>query len=110
LAEVRHVGRYSSSDGKGRRLLGRNTLVIAQVAGALLLLVFATQAYRGASIVISRPAGFRTNHLLVASFNPALARYTPERTKEFYKLLLERTRNLTGVKSAALTHAPRYLK
>src|SRR5215471_5971205 len=90
-------------DGKGRRLLGRNTLVIAQVAGALLLLVFATQAYRGASIVISRPAGFRTNHLLVASFNPALARYTPERTKEFYKLLLERTRNLTGVKSAALT-------
>ena len=90
-------------EGKGRRLLGRNTLVIAQVAGALLLLVFATQAYRGASIVISRPAGFRTNHLLMASFNPALARYTPERTKEFYKLLLERMRNLTGVKSAALT-------
>jgi putative ABC transport system permease protein len=92
-----------ADDGKGRRLLGRNTLVIAQVAGALLLLVFATQAYRGASILISRPAGFRTNHLLMASFNPALARYTPERTKEFYKLLLERTRNLTGVKSAALT-------
>jgi len=92
-----------ADDGKRRRLLGRNTLVIAQVAGALLLLVFATQAYRGASIVMSRPAGFRTSHLLVASFNPTLARYTPERSKEFYKLLLERARNLTGVKSAALT-------
>jgi len=79
--------------------------VIAQVAGALLLLVFATQAYRGASIVMSRPAGFRTNHLLMASFNPTLARYTPDQTKGFYKLLLERERNLPNVKSAALTQA-----
>jgi len=94
-----------SDDGKRRRLLGRNTLVIAQVAGALLLLVFATQAYRGALIVMSRPAGFRTNHLLMASFDPTLARYTPERAKEFYKALMEKARNLTGVKSVALTQA-----
>jgi predicted permease len=94
-----------SDDGKRRRFLGRNTLVIAQVAGAFLLLVVATQAYRGASIVVSSPAGFRTNHLLMASFNPALARYTPDQAKGFYKLLLERIRNLTGVKSAALTQA-----
>jgi predicted permease len=94
-----------SDDGKRRRLLGRNTLVIAQVAGALVLLVFATQAYRGATIVMSMPAGFRTNHLLMASFNPTLARYTPDQTKGFYKLLLERERNLPNVKSAALTQA-----
>ena len=71
-----------ADDGKRRRLLGRNTLVVAQVAGALLLLVFATQAYRGASIAISRPAGFRTNHLLMASFDPTLARYTPDQAKQ----------------------------
>jgi predicted permease len=94
-----------SDDGKRRRLLGRNTLVIAQVAGALVLLVFATQAYRGASIVMSRPAGFRTNHLLMASFNPTLARYTPDQAKGFYKLLLERERNFPNVKSVALTQA-----
>jgi len=94
-----------SDDGKRRRFLGRNTLVIAQVAGAFLLLVVATQAYRGASILISAPAGFRTSHLLLASFNPTLARYTPERSKEFYKLLLEKARNLPGVKSAALAQA-----
>ena len=94
-----------SDDGKRRRLLGRNTLVIAQVAGALLLLVFATQAYRGASIAIARPAGFRTSHLLMASFDPSLAMYTPEQAKAFYKPLLERVRNLPGVKAAALTQS-----
>jgi len=94
-----------SDDGKRRRLLGRNTLVIAQVAGALLLLVFATQAYRGALIAISRPAGFRTSHLLMASFDTTLARYTPDQAKQFFKPLLERVRNLPGVRSAALTQA-----
>src|SRR5580692_1007550 len=94
-----------SDDGKRRRLLGRNTLVIAQVAGALLLLVFATQAYRGASIAISRPAGFRTSHLLMASFDTTLARYTPDQSKAFFKPLIERVGNLPGVKSAALTQA-----
>jgi predicted permease len=92
-------------DGKRRRFFGRNTLVIAQVAGALLLLVFATQAYRGSSILLSSPAGFRTDHLLTASFNPTLGRYTPEQTREFYKQLLEKARTLTGVKSAALAQA-----
>ena len=91
--------------GRGRRLPGRNTLVIAQVAGALLLLVVATQAYRGASIPLSSPAGFRTDHLLTASFNPLLARYTPDQTRDFYKQLLEKTRRLTGVKSAAVSQA-----
>ncbi len=94
-----------SDDGKRRRLLGRNALVVAQVAGALLLLVFATQAYRGAAIAISRPAGFRTNHLLTASFDTTLARYTPDQAKQFFKPLLDRVRNLPGVKSAALSQA-----
>jgi len=89
--------------GKRRRFFGRNALVIAQVAGSLLLMIFATQAYRGSAIVLSSPAGFRTDHLLLASFNPALARYSNAQTQEFYKNLLERTRTLTGVQSAALT-------
>ncbi|MGA3039402.1 MAG: ABC transporter permease [Bryobacteraceae bacterium] len=99
---VRALKSGKSDDGKRRRFLGRNTLVIAQVAGAFLLLVVATQAYRGASLVLSAPPGFRTNNMLLASFNPTLARYTPDRSREFYKLLLERARNLAGVKAAAL--------
>jgi hypothetical protein len=34
-----------SGDGKRRRFRGRNALVIAQVAGSLLLLICATQTY-----------------------------------------------------------------
>jgi macrolide transport system ATP-binding/permease protein len=94
----------SRSEGRKRnRLLGRNALVIVQVAGSLLLLVFASQAYRGASILLSSPIGFRTDHLLMATFDPSLARYKPPQTQEFYKTLLDDARDLAGVKSAALS-------
>ena len=92
----------NADGGKRRRLLGRNGLVVAQVAGSLVLLVFATQAYRGAAMILSSPLGFRTDHVLVASFNPTLARYTPDQAREFYKHLLDRAQVLAGVKSAAL--------
>jgi predicted permease len=91
------------AEGRQRRFLGRNALVIAQVAGSLLLLVFATQIFRGVSILLSSPLGFRTDHVLTAGFNPTLARDSTEQTKEFYRQLLEQARTLTGVKSAALS-------
>jgi predicted permease len=94
-----------AAPGKRRRFLGRNALVMAQVSASLLLLVVATQAYRGARILLSSPAGFRTDHLLTASFNPTLARDSTEQTKEFYRRLQEQARTLPGVKSAALTQA-----
>jgi predicted permease len=86
-----------------RRLVGRNTLVIAQVAGSLLLLVCATQLFRGISFLLATPPGFRTNHLLMVTLDPALVRYTPQQTAEFYKRLVDETRRVPGVKSAALT-------
>jgi len=92
-------------DGKRRRFLGRNALVIGQVAGSLLLLVFATQAYRGAAIVLASPAGFRTDHVLTASFDPSLVRYTPAQTRAFYKKLLDGARALPGVRTAALSES-----
>jgi predicted permease len=88
--------------GKPRRFAGRNALVTAQVAASLVLLVFASQAYRGASLLFSSPLGFRTDHLLMAGFDPSLGRYTPAQTQDFYKRLLDRARNLTGVQNAAL--------
>jgi predicted permease len=91
------------------RIFGRNALVAGQVAASLLLLVFATQAYRGALIVLSSPMGLRTDHLLLASFNPNLARYSPAQTERFYKRLLEKARSLSGVRSAALTQAVPFL-
>jgi len=94
-----------AAPGKRGRFLGRNALVMAQVAGSLLLLVAATQAYRGAGNLLSSPAGFRTDHILMASFNPTLARDSTEQANEFYRRLQERARTLPGVKSAALAQA-----
>jgi predicted permease len=47
--------------------------------------------------------GFRVANVLTAGFNPTLARESMEQTKEFYRQLLDQARNLTGVKSAALS-------
>jgi putative ABC transport system permease protein len=99
----------NSDGGKRRRFLGRNALVIGQVAGSLLLLVVATQAYRGVQVLLSAPAGFRTDHLLTATFDPSLARYTPAQTDEFYRHLLDSGRNLSAVKTAALTEVVPFL-
>jgi predicted permease len=86
-----------------RRFLGRNALVVAQVAGSLFLLICATQLYRGISFVMSRPPGFRSDHLLMAGFNPELARYNEAQTQAFYKILIEKVRQLPGVVSASLS-------
>ena len=86
-----------------RRFLGRNALVVAQVAGSLFLLVCATQLYRGISFVMSRPPGFRSDHLLMAGFNPELARYNDAQTQAFYRGLMEKSRQLPGAVSASLS-------
>jgi predicted permease len=90
---------------KHHRFLGRNALVIAQVAGSLLLLVFAVEIFRGASALLSSPLGFRSKNVLTAGFNPTLARESIEQSKEFYRQLLDQARTLAGVKSAALSEA-----
>jgi predicted permease len=93
----------STGSGKRRRFLGRNSLVIAQVAGSLVLLVCATQLFRATSYLLTEPPGFRTNHLLMVTFDPTLVSYTPAQTQDFFKRLVERSRTIPGVKSAALT-------
>ena len=93
----------STGSGKRHRFLGRNSLVIAQVAGSLVLLVCATQLFRATSYLLTEPPGFRTNHVLMVTFDPTLVSYTPAQTQDFFKRLVERSRAIPGVKSAALT-------
>jgi len=84
------------------RFIGRNALVIAQVAGSLFLLVCATQLYRGISFLMAAPPGFRSDHLLMAGFNPSLARYNEAQAQAFYKRLTEKAGQLPGAVSASL--------
>ncbi|MFL6352911.1 MAG: ABC transporter permease [Bryobacteraceae bacterium] len=85
-----------------RRLWGRNLLVVCQIAIALVLLTVSTILFRGFAQELKAP-GFRTDHLLMMSFNPKLVRYTDAQTERFYKQLLEKARSAAGVKSAAWT-------
>jgi macrolide transport system ATP-binding/permease protein len=85
-----------------RRLWGRNLLVVCQIAISLVLLTVSTILFRGFAEQVKAP-GFRTDHLLMMSFNPTLVRYTEIQTQQFYKRFLERARSAPGVKSAAWT-------
>ncbi|HEY1220052.1 MAG: ABC transporter permease [Bryobacteraceae bacterium] len=85
-----------------RRFMGRNALVVAQVAGSLFLLVLATQMYRGVSHLLSAPPGFRSSHMLMASFDPQLVHSTGQQARDFYQRLVQDARQLPGATSAAV--------
>ena len=66
-------------------MFGRNTLVVAQVDGSLALLVVASQIYKGTQYVLNTPMGFRDAGLIMASFNPKMARYTSDESARSYR-------------------------
>ena len=86
----------------GRRLWGRNLLVAMQVAVSMVLLTIALFSYRTFAGELTGRMGFRTDRLLMMSFNPGVARYTESQSRRFFESLTERARSLPGVKSAAL--------
>ena len=88
-----------------RRLWGRNSLVIGQIAVSLVLMIVSGILFKGFRETLGGGPGFRTDHLIMMGFDPTLVRYTPEQCKEFYKRLIENVRSAPGVTSAALTSA-----
>ena len=93
--------------GHGRkRLWGRNALVVAQVAMSLMLLAASFLMFRGFQHSIGEWTGFAKDHLLMVRFDPRLVQYDTAQTQQFYRLLTERAREISGVRSAALTQNP----
>ncbi len=94
----------SDADSEGRqRLWGRKGLVVAQVALSLLLTIISTLLFRTFQWASAKGPGFRTDHLLMMSFDPSLARFSDQQAQQFYKQLLDRARSVPGVKWVALT-------
>src|SRR6185312_9670146 len=89
-------------DNAGGRWFGRGALVVVQVSGSLVLLVLAAQSYTGLSHDIRRNLGFRTDHVLMMSFDTSLVRDTPSRRDQFYHLLPQRARETPGVRAVTL--------
>jgi macrolide transport system ATP-binding/permease protein len=85
-----------------RRRWGRGLLVGGQVAVSVVLLVLATFMYRGFQQQLRSGPGYRTDHLLMMSFDPSLVHYSEDETRRFFLQLAEQARSTPGVKSAAL--------
>lgn len=94
-----------SSDSRsvtgGRRKL-RNALVVAQVAGAVVLLIAAGLFTRSLAEVQRVDLGFNPHGVLNLTMNLHQAGYSNARGRQFYRELLARVRALPGVRSASL--------
>ena len=97
---ILHEGGRTASDGP-RRHFARNTLVIAQVAGSLLLLIVAGLFVRSLGKAEHVNLGFDADHVLNVTLSPDEVGYNEDRGREFYRELLPRVRALPGVVSAA---------
>ncbi len=93
--------------GKSRRFRVRNLLVVGQVAVSLVLLVAAGLLIKDFTSALHFQPGFRTDHMLVMTLDPALIRYTEPQARAFYGQLAERVQALAGVRSVTLgEHMP----
>jgi predicted permease len=86
-----------------RRLTGRFALVALQVALSLVVLTIAVFAVQLFSTELTQGPGFRTTHIAKVSVSPGQAGYSDASAVSFYTRILDETRSLSGVQSAAVT-------
>jgi len=100
LGVLLHESGRSVSAGRQRF---RSALVVAQVAGSLMLLIVAGLFVRSLVKVQTTDLGFDPQHVMNFSMDPHEAGYKDDGAgKAFYQNLLERTRALPGIRSASL--------
>ncbi len=88
--------------GDSRRHWLRNGLVVAQVAGSLIVLVAAGLFTRSLENAESIDLGYDPHHVLNVNLDPKLQGYDQARAEAFFRGLLTRAKALPGVESASL--------
>lgn len=101
LSGVLHEGGHGASAGAQHQRM-RDILVIAQVAGSLMLLIVAGLFTRSLQKAQRMYLGFDPEHVLNVTVYPREIGYDEMRTKEFYKELESSVGALPGVQSASL--------
>jgi predicted permease len=101
LNTVLHEGGRSDQAGAGRNRL-RRALVVAQVAGSLMLLVTAGLLVRSLRHAQHMFLGFDPAHVVSVMLDPHQVGYDQARTTNFYRELKRRVAALPGVESASL--------
>jgi predicted permease len=91
----------SVSDARDKHRLGKS-LIVAQVAASLVLLIGAGLFVRTLVNFEKRDYGFNQRHLLSFSLDPTRAGYHDARLISLYSELLDRVQALPGVKAATL--------
>lgn len=89
-------------DGRRRRFSLKDTLVVAQVALSLALLVIGGLFVRSLQRAQAIDVGFDVERLLSAPLEVNLLRYTTKQGRDFYRRVLEATEALPGVESASV--------
>jgi len=89
--------------GFGRRWQSGRALTALQVALSLVLVIGATMFAFSLRNIIGLGAGFQTENLLLAGFDPFGTGYDRNRLNAFYSDALERVRSLPGVRAASLS-------
>jgi predicted permease len=84
------------------RLPGRNILLAAQVAVCVLLLGGASLLLKTFEGMRSMNAGFDQEHVVTFTIDPGIKGYKPNQSRLLSQKLLEQTRSLPGVASAAI--------
>ena len=97
------VMRESAGRGGGKRLRFQSTMVVAQVAFSMVLLIFAGLALRSVMHAAQVDIGFQTAGAAGITLSPASQGYSETEVTAFYDRLAERLANSPGV--AAVSNA-----
>jgi len=100
VSAVLHEGGRGSSSGPLRQF-ARNVLVVAQVAGSLVLLIVAGLFIRSLEKAEKMNLGFNPDHVLDLSVDVEQVGYKEPRAREAYRDIDNRIRALPGVQSVA---------
>src|SRR5436305_1285044 len=100
VSAVLHEGGRGSSSGP-RRQFARSVLVVAQVAGSLVLLIVAGLFVRSLDKAEKMNLGFNPDHVLDLSVDVEQVRYKEPQAREAYRDIANRLHALPGVESVA---------
>src|SRR5262249_28755506 len=101
-SDLNSLMKASDPRNRPQTIRGREILAAAQVAVTAVLLVFSALFLKDLRLAATQNPGFRVDHILTMSFDPSIAGYNHDRTLHFYGQLVERVRNMQGVRSAAI--------
>ena len=96
----------SWSGERGRRLNLQKTLVIAEVALSMLLLIPAGLFVRSLQAAQAIDPGLDADKLVSAPLNINLLRYTSDKGRTFYREVVDRVQRIPGVESASVARIP----